>query len=463
MENFTRLRSVGKLEQYSTARHQIGFYTNVAVTATYVLPESYDRPIKDYVFRACASLIGEHPVLSAIPVADDTQEPYFVRLPQIDLDQVVEFTQRSTSPPNTAPPSHEPAPDQDLQALLQAQHNTPFAAPRAYWRLCVLCNPENDKLFTASFVFHHALGDGNSGKAFHRTFLKALSGTPSSGGSTSIIASPQTPLLPNIEAIHPMPLSFFYLAKKIFQAKVWSPSAPGLWAGSPIRTPLKTRIRLVSLPAGLLISLRDLCRQEQTTITALLQTVVARSLFVHLPDHFYRLNSTGAISARRWLPDFITDDSMGVFVEGVEDSYLRSDVMTSVGTFPWDEARRSRRTIEAELKLEGKDTSINLLKYVNDFQQELCVSKVGQPRDKSFEVSNLGFVPSAMDPEQPSIQGMVFSQCGSVIGNAIMVSAVTGGDGCLNLAVSWQEASVDEQLVDAFIRSAADELRRLAE
>lgn len=429
---------------------------NVAVTATYLLPESYTLSIKDYIFRACALLIGQHPALSAIPVADDTQEPYFVRVPEIDLEQVVSFTQRNTKAPKTA------ASDVDLQSLLQTQHNTPFAAPGAHWRLCVLSDSENDRSFTAIFVYHHALGDGNSGKAFHRTFLEALRTSTANEGFNSVVVSPQTPLLPNIEDVHPMPISFFYLAKKIFGAKVWSRKVPGLWAGSPIQMPSKSRIRLVSLSTGPLTALRNLCRREQTTITALLQTVIARSLFTHLPDHFYRLDCTGAISARRWLPDIITDDSMGVFVESVDESYVRNDVMSSNHVFPWNEARRSRRTIETELGLEGTNSSINLLKYVNNYQQELCLSKVGRDREQSFEVSNLGFTAPCSVPEEPSIKGMVFSQCGSVVGNAISVSVITGGDGCLNLAVSWQEGVVEEQLIDAFICSTADELHRLA-
>ena len=395
-------------------------------------------------------------MLSAIPAADDTQEPYFVRLPHINLDEVVSFTQRTTSQDLQGD-----APDVDLQALLETQHNTPFTAPNAYWRLCILLDPTKDRRFTAAFVFHHAIGDGSSGKAFHHTFLRALR-TPSTNETKSVISSPQTPLLPNIEEIHPMPLSFFYLARKVFQAKIWSRRDPGLWTGSKIQTPLKTRVRLVPFPAQILTLLRTRCRQEKTTITALLQTVVARSLFAHLPKHFFRLNCTGALSARRWLPDVITDESMGVFVVDMEESYSRSEVMAADGSFPWDEARRSRQTIEGALSLEGRDAGPNLLRFVNDYQQELCLSKVGQDRDKSFEVSNIGAVHFESDPEKPSIDGMVFSQCASIMGNALMVSVVTGGDGCLMLALSWQEGVVEEQLVDAFIESTKDELRHLS-
>jgi hypothetical protein len=48
------------------------------------------------------------------------------------------------------------------------------------------------------------------------------------------------------------------------------------------------------------------------------------------------------------------------------------------------------------------------------------------------------------------------------MGNAIGVSVVTGGDGCLVLAISWQEDIVDDELIDASIQSSRDELRQLA-
>lgn len=437
------------------------------MAATYKLPESFTLPIEDYVLKACATVIAQHPVLSAIPAADDTQEPYFVRLPKINLDEVVRFTQREHGLPSDSSASNEdPSPDLELEAVLQTEHNTPFLAPNPYWRLHVLLDKEDNRQFTAALVLHHALGDGGSAKAFHLSFLRALQAQTSSTGEVQhTVTSPQIPLLPNVEEIHPMPLSFWFLAKKIFQAKVYSPRDPALWTGSKIQLPTSasTRLRLVPFSQGLVEQLRKTCRQEDTTITALLQTVYARALFKHLPDRFSRLNCTGAFSTRRFLPDIITDDSMGVFVADIEESYLRSDVSPPDSeSFPWEEARRSRQTIQTTLSRKGADASPNLLKFVNDYQQELCLSKVGQDRDKTFEVSNIGVVSSISDPELPCIRGMAFSQCASVIGNAIGVSVVTGGDGCLVLAISWQENVVEDELMDASIKSTRDELRRLA-
>ncbi|KAJ5110065.1 hypothetical protein N7532_002710 [Penicillium argentinense] len=459
MHQFERLRPVGRLEKYSTARHQVGFYLNVAVTANYILPTGFGLPIKDAALRACAAVVAEHPTLSAIPAADDTQEPYFVRLPTVDLDQVVQFTSREHGFPNNVS-GKEPSPDQDLESLLQEEHNLPFVAPNAYWRLRVLLDEGDKSQFTAAFVFHHALGDGSSGKTFHLSFLRALQTLSTTGVTPHKVTSPQTPLPPNIEEIHPLPLSFWYLAKKIFQAKIYSPRDPGLWTGSKIQPPTSTRLRLVPFSKFLVEGLRKCCRQETTTVTALMQTVFARALFAHLPEASTRVNCTGAISCRRFLPDIITDESIGVYVADIEESYTRSGVSSPSSI--WPEARRSRQTIEAAIARQGADAGPNLLKFVNDYQQELCLSKIGQDRDKTFEVSNIGVVSSTAKPEDPAIGGMVFSQCASVIGNAIGVSIVTGGDGCLTLAITWQECVVEDGLIEECVGFVRDELRRLA-
>lgn len=89
-----KLNRSGRLEQCSTARHHLKFYFNVAVAASYTLPEMFSLPVKDYIYRACEAVIKQHPTVSAIPVGEDTQEPYFVRLPEVDLDRSIIFQKR---------------------------------------------------------------------------------------------------------------------------------------------------------------------------------------------------------------------------------------------------------------------------------------------------------------------------------------------------------------------------------
>ncbi|OJD14745.1 hypothetical protein AJ78_04943 [Emergomyces pasteurianus Ep9510] len=459
---FEKLRPVGRLERYSTARHHLGFYVNVAVTATYTLPEICPHPVRSYIYEACKMLICQHPILSAIPMGEETDEPYFVRLPSIHLDNCVFFQERRHGNPisNGSP---NPDPDTDLEELLNIQHNIPFSPPSPFWRLYVLTHPDHAHVFTASFFFHHAIGDGSSGLAFHKTFLHALhlalSSPLSSVEVDNPIVSPSVPLLPNIEELHPMTVSIPFLLSILFKEKIWNKQNPNLWTGSKIASTLQTEIRHLVLSKPQTLSFRDLCRKNRTTVTAALQTLVAGAIFVNLSAYHSRLRCAGTLSNRRWLGASISDDSMGVFLQDFHDSYLRDKFFDQEGNFkfPWDEAIRSRNTIEDTLNMRGKNAMTNLLKYVTNFHDELFLSKVGKDREDSYELSNLGVFRSNLEPEAgsaiPRVGRMVFSQSANVTGSAFVVSAITGGDGCLVLAFSWQKDAVKLHLIHDIMKA----------
>lgn len=106
------------------------------------------------------------------------------------------------------------------------------------------------------------------------------------------------------------------------------------------------------------------------------------------------------------------------------------------------------------LDLKGENAPPNLLRYVTDYKEELFLSKVGTLREKSFEVSNIGELGGwGGGSLGPRIERMVFSQSANVTGSAVEVSAVTGGDGCLVLSLTWQKDVVEEELVSGLIDS----------
>ncbi|KAK1141775.1 Alcohol acetyltransferase [Aspergillus melleus] len=459
-EQLEKLRPVGGLEQYATARHHLRFFYNAGVTADYTLPSTYALPAKEYIYKACETLIAQHPILSAIPVAEETKEPYFVRLPQIDLNGSVSFHERAVGFPDA-----EDAQDEDLEALLKIQHNRGFEPPLPYWRLCVLTHEKDERRFTAAFIFHHALSDGESGKAFHRTFLRALQGLETLGirdGTTGIVKTPEMPLLPTLEQAHPLPLSWWFIATTLFKAKVWSPARnPGLWTGGRIASSLETDVRHFAVSGASSSAFRDVCRKNGTTVTGALQTIVARSLFKHLPDSYTQLDCACNVSTRRWHMGVITMDSIGDWVNGFNETLDRANL--TLPSFPWEEARRARETIEGVLNLQGRDMAPALLKYVDDFKEELFLSKVGRERDSSFEISNIGAVglKEAQDSAMPRMGRMTFSQSANVTGSAIAVSSVTGADGCLVLTFVWQKGVVDEDLMSSLIPTVKADLLSL--
>ncbi|EFE31683.1 uncharacterized protein ARB_01282 [Trichophyton benhamiae CBS 112371] len=258
-----------------------------------------------------------------------------------------------------------------------------------------------------------------------------------------------------------MPLSFPYILWSLFRAKVWKPARePALWTGSRTFTPLHNTVRHLVVCERETTAFRDACRENRTTVTAGLQVLLAGALFRHIPEQYTRLASEGAISARRWLTDGrITEDSIGVWVGVYYEHYSRASLVNDddddddAFAFPWDEARRAKQTIDTALSRRGSNSPVGLLKYVRDYVGEIFLPKLGQERELSFEVSNIGVFTAGQADEEPRIERMVFTQSANVFGCAISTSVVTGADGCLVLGFSWQRGVVEDRLMDAFLAS----------
>ncbi len=448
--------SSGLSEKYSTTRHSLGSYLNVAFSASYTIPETFILPFKDYIYKAAETLINQHPILTAIPLGEDTKDPYWVRLPEIDLSQTISFQKAA----QTLSLDEN---DSELQSVLETQHGVGFTAPFPYWRLLVLTEDDEIRRCTAVFVYHHALGDGTSGKTFHRSFLEALRGAASlqPDEAKQVVTSPKTALLPNLEAVHPLPISLPYLLRIAFREWVYSKPVPELWAGGPIQVPLKTNIRLLVLTAVQTSALVKICREHSTTLTCALHTAIARSIFAHVPEKFTHIAGSIPITQRPWLPDTITEDSMGVYVQELGESFSRKAVTEK--TFPWSEAQRVRKSVKKEISLESKNTSVGLFKYVKDYRKDLYETRIGKERKSTFELSSLGVVKAENtdDSSIPQMGRVIFTQCASVTGSALEFSVITGLDGCLTLGISWQQNVVGDDTVQAVIDTLKKELHQI--
>lgn len=474
---------LGGLEKYSAVRHHRGFYYNVAVSATYTLSGALGHPLKDYVFKAVGALIERHPILSAVPVGEDTNRPYFVRLPEIDLSKSVFFQDGDYGLSPEVDESDKPESNwgPKFDEFLQSQHDTPFDTGLPFWRLFIMTDNNTEQRFMAVFVYHHAIGDGTSGKAFHATFLNELGNalTLPPGDAEAIVRPLNLQLLPSLENLHPLPLSIFYILKTVFRSKIWSRRDPQLWTGAKMNLPLRNKVHHLSLSETTTTAIKHLCRKHSTTITAMLQTLLARALFAHIPNTYNKLCCTGAVSSRRWLPnDVVTDDSIGVWVQDFTDKYHRKDIAVSE-SFPWDEAQRSKQNIEAVLRRRGKNTNVGLLRFVKDFHRNLLTQNLGKERNLSFEVSNIGvfrdaltLLPSSSDGKEsdengtnllqrPQVGRMIFSQSANVVGAAVNLSVVTGGDGCLVLTLSWQENVVETSVMALVMKQMRNQIKLL--
>ncbi|RLL97943.1 hypothetical protein CFD26_105021 [Aspergillus turcosus] len=207
-----KLRSLGKLEQVSASCHHLGFFNNVGVSVQYKRSESSSPAVTDLrglIQAAAGYVVRKRRILFAIPVNEGAPDLYFASLPSIDLNRTITFLDRSQPVACDAEGQ-----DKELDAILEDQHNTDFKAEYGtlpFWRLIILQSPGGTE-FTASFIYHHAIGDGLSGLALHHAFRNALEAAPASSlpgykVENIIVPDENTSVLPPLEGLHPLPIN----------------------------------------------------------------------------------------------------------------------------------------------------------------------------------------------------------------------------------------------------------------
>ncbi|KAE8445459.1 hypothetical protein EG329_013349 [Mollisiaceae sp. DMI_Dod_QoI] len=442
-DQFENLRPLGALEQFSSARHHLGFYHNVGVSASYSCVTGASSSLKKITFAAAAATAKKHPVLSAIPMDEDSSSPYFARLPFIDLEDVVVFLTRQK-------PFTGGERDIELDEILEVQHNKSFKenfGKLPFWRLIVTTEPELENQFIASFIFHHSLGDGTSGLVFHKDFLSALQ-DPYPTLASSIVYPSKTDLLPNLELLHSLPIP---PAKPKYKPT-------NLWSGEMVSMPTRSNFRSLYLSQPITQQFVQTCKAQSTTVTATIPVIVATALLKNLDTQFQELECTLPVSLRRWMPAPITEDSFGVWIDAFSQYYRRENL----SAFSWDESRRSRQTINEYLRSGGGSINVAKFQMIKDMR-EFFLSRVGTERGTSFDVSNLGSIGARDQNEGEWKMGrVVFSRSAFVSGSAIAVGVVSGADGCLSLGFSWQEGIVSEALIEKVIQAVRTEIEDIA-
>ncbi|KAJ5357503.1 hypothetical protein N7541_004661 [Penicillium brevicompactum] len=421
-------------EKYSTTRSHLGIYNNVGLTAHY--KRSTETSVKSALCYALSNLISNHPILSAVPLAVETPNPYFVRLPAIPLEEVITFMTLNIDPSS---PHWRAA----LDKTLEEQHNSPFLfnpdRPLPFWRISILESEQAPESFTLVFMFHHALMDTKSALSFHdelETRMNQVNVDLQSGERVSSIRPPSDALVPPLEDLYTLPISEDFLRT---QENPNEPS-PDSWTGSPQFTPVKTRFSSLWLSNAHTRTLAALSKKEGSSVTAVLQTLIATCLFSALPPEYKTLQADCAVSLRSFLPQPVTATTMGCYVGSVSTVYQRAH-------FNWNEARRTKTVLNHAMALKGGDMGVGYLRFVEN-QHHWMLQKLGRKRMAAFELSNVGVGHPSPRGAGFEVGGMLFSQSSSACSAAIKISAVTGRDGRLALGFTWQEGVVDDEMIE---------------
>ncbi|KAH6625914.1 alcohol acetyltransferase [Boeremia exigua] len=443
-----KLRQCGRLETYSTARHHLGFYNNVGLTATYTTSSALKDPLENVVFTALRHVIGKHSNLSAIPVNEEKSSPdvYLARLPEIDLRTCVEFHARTT------PIRQGDEADDELDELLRDQHDRNFKGnvpSRPYWRLLVTSSPTTPGPFTASWIFHHALCDGASSMLFHQSFLDGLN-TPDLDASP-IVKAPSTSLPPSLEELHPMTLSWTLflraIASSILPSSLTRPA--NLWTGPPVPpngTPApQSATQTLYFSAATTRALATKCREEKTSVTAALTALTAAALHASAAPN-QALSIDVPISLRPCLAP--RENEMLSATANCTASFPAPDSAATgaLQYFSWAAARAVKRDIATEVRKNGADNPVALLRYVSNMASHFT-QKEGAEREASAEVSCLGVWKGVQrDNAGWALSRLCFSQCVGRSGAPVEVCAVTGADGCLAVCFRWVGAGGVERV-----------------
>jgi hypothetical protein len=426
----------------------MGFHNNIALTVSYSRA-GHSGSLESIIFRALSDIIDRVPALCATPMDQDKPTAYFARLLNIDLRRAVEFVDMKQA--NGC--------GQQLQDFLNVQHSVSFnnTSRSPFWRLVIFRNPEETSWFVASFVFHHSIGDGMSGMAFHRNFHAALLKCDGSAESNAVqdilMTSPDTIMDPSLEELHPLPLSAWLIGSKLWNLAFGSKNA-GFWSGTPIsfaKAARKTHVLLTSIAAEKVKVLLSQSREHSVTLTAALETILAESLFDNLSNDYTNLTTSVTVSLRRFIPE-INDDSFGNFASSNDHNYSRKD-SSSQEAF-WEEARRVKVLLDTELAKKGSDSSVGLLRWAGPLP-EFFKKTEHKPRGSSLEVGNLGLFKYQQipGPSEWEIGQTIFSQSHSAFGAPLSASIATGPDGSMAICFAWLETTLETQWVEKVISS----------
>jgi acetyl esterase/lipase len=409
------------------------------------------------IYAALAGVIRENPILSAIPVDEESPDAYFVRLPSIDLQRSVFFIKRCQ--PLVVADTGE---DRELDIILQDQHNTNFKSDYGslpFWRLLILTTPGVQNQFTASFIFHHAIGDGVSGLIFHNAFRDALEVAYLSPSSLDpkfehITTSNGALLLPPLEELHPLPI----------QESPTKPPTTTLkeWTGNAIHPPCKSRYKTLYLSPSSSTAFVQECKKRNLSVTSALSSLVATVLFGILPPTTEALTCIIPVNLRPWLQltRDMADKAIGTYFDAfkVQQRRTNQNIQDPSSTDIWPGAHETSKEITKYLTSNSSPsgepyTAVAVFKIIPDVSV-IFTSTLGKDRDTAFEVSNLGVFSASTKTGADhlwQVGRVTFSRSSVVSGSAVTMSAVSGGDGGLTIGFSWQEGVVEDSVVDSLV------------
>jgi hypothetical protein len=429
---------------------------------------------------AVARVVLAVPSLTVGIVGQDTSSPQFVQCSSINLEHHLEYLEKKGGDPGTQ--------DTTLLGILEDQHDRswPEIEQRPPWKLTVVTRdfaPEDGLVvLDAIFAVHHAVADGRSTALFHTKLLSELNRSPVRPvqlvGHVLDVKGAGKLVQPQEELVK-FSISWRFLVQTLWRelGPAWlqrqPPAVP--WTGEAItRAPCRTRLRLVTVPATAVPGILAACRENQTTLTPLLHALALASLARQLPpEDAVAFGSSTPIDLRPFIDSSSqpsgSRDTFGVLVTSQFHQFGASTIAQlragpSIDEI-WRVAADLRGSMKQHLSNIPNDDVMGLLRWVSDWKT-FWLSKVGKPRQDTWEVSNIGSLPGGHGEAEGMtggwrIERSFMSQGATVAGAAIGISVAGVAGGEISMVLGWQEDVVKTEMVECLARDLEDWLGQL--
>lgn len=415
-------------------------------------------------------------------INENTSHASFVSVPSMDLRDFIEWETVT-----------EGSQAQFDARVLEVTKNRleqlwPNVATRPPWKLLVVQNSTKDwgqVRLDMVFVTHHALADGKSTMVFHNEMLRELNYCPSDRGSgppaelkDHILSFDQPPVLaPPQQELIQFRISWLFFFKTLWKefGPSWLKPTPPVepWAGKAITLePHRLNLRLISIEEEVVPKLVTACRAHGATLTAILHVLVLVSVARRVPaevapafssetpiglvpwaklppgsdvDLTKMLSVLNTSSNKVWDAETVADLRRRL---SEEDQGLEEDLV-------WPLAATWRAEMKTKLASLPNDDVCGLMDYVTDWQKR-WEGKIGQQRDATWEVSNIGLIKPK--PEWGyhtldvwDIRRSFFTQPAFLAGPGFGVNVTGVERGEVTLTLNWQGGVIDDTIVDSVV------------
>ncbi|KAK0730139.1 hypothetical protein B0H67DRAFT_24609 [Lasiosphaeris hirsuta] len=480
MESKGVLRYASPNEQRTISREDLGFYHGVNIGAIYEFEGSFNVDSLQSFFAPVQRCIEEHPFLAVVVADRHTDKAFYRHVPVINLEEHITVLE------------HTPAGDNSqwgsVEDVLRSNLDRPFSHTIPPWRVVVLPLSSPSQQPSSCFIafsYSHTILDGPSGVAFHRTFLaavRAAAENPAPSPARATVEVPERSLPPPFDTPERLPISWSFLLGPLIGALIprflanllgLEPEAStvneGTWTGTPASfdpTTTRTRVALREIDAALVEKALRASRAHGAKLTGTLHVLTARALSRAFADHDKVTNfaTQTAIDMRRAAG--VAEDEMGEFASGVYFPLPRVGAAAREGPVTDEEWASARACTEAfaDSASRLRDQPIGLLRYLPSVRRWMA-GKLGQRREGSYEVSNIGVVEDKGEGRHGEAGGarivhMVFAQPGMVVGCPICINVISTKGGSLLYTLTWASGALGvEGDEGVFIEAICDSLR----